>query len=399
MQLSGEERMNRDKKVNPILHIATQKIYRSRKTLPETPRISVRYEKVQDGVFSEVWFMTPGCSHDRNGGCTMCNYGKGHCVSPEELLRELGEQIGKLPVNLQELIVTPSGSMLDEQEVPQKLFIEILKLLEPVTTNDFLIETRADTVEAEKLKLMKQYIHANRIFVEIGVEACDDWILRNCVNKNMNMEEVAQAVRIVHDSGMYACANIGIGIPFLNERVNIITACESVKAAIRMGFDSVVLFPYHVKPGTLCEYLWKLGDYQCCSLWAFIQALEMLPAEMLEKVHISWYRNYYDDKKKILLSPDTCDACREDALKLLDGYKNYPGVETREKLISLSCGCKDIWKKKIYSQSNHVDMDNIAGIYRRIGEKFGIPGEIVEQEINYMDREFVKLNERLDKHV
>ena len=388
--------MNRKRKVNLVLHSVMQKIYMNRKPLPENPRISVRYEKVQDKVFSEVWFMTLGCSHDRNGGCTMCNYGKGHYVNPDEILQELGGQIRKLPGNLQELIVTPSGSMLDDQEVPQELFIEILKLLESVNTNDFLIETRADTVAAEKLKLIKEHIHANRIFIEIGVETCDDWILRNCVNKNMNMEELEQAVRIIHDSDMYACANIGIGIPFLNERVSIITAFDSVKTAFRMGFDTVVLFPYHVKPGTLCEYLWEQGEYLCCSLWALIHVLEMLPKEMLRQVHISWYRNYYDDKKKILSSPDTCDICREEILKLLDGYKNYPGVEARGKLSSLSCGCRDAWKEKINSQPGYVDMGKIAGIYRSFGEKFGIPGEIVEQEISYMDKDLIKLNERLN---
>lgn len=379
--------MNREKKVNPVLHAVMQKIYTERKPLPENPRISVRYERVQDRVFSEVWFMTPGCCHDRNGGCTMCNYGKGHYVSPEEILQELGGQIRKLPENLQELIVTPTGSMLDDREVPQELFIEILKLLESIITKDFLIETRADTVVAEKLKLMKQYIHADRIFIEIGVEACNDWILRNCVNKNMDMEELAQAVRIIHGSGMYACANIGIGIPFLNERMNIITAIDSVKAAFRMGFDTVVLFPYHIKPGTLSAYLWERKEYQCCSLWALIQVLEMLPPEMLEQVHISWYRNYYEDKKKILLSPDTCDICREKVLELLDAYKNHPGVETREKLCSISCGCREAWKRKLFSQPDHIDMNRIAEVYRWLGEKFAVPGDIIEEEISYMDSE------------
>lgn len=379
--------MNRDRKINPVLSLITRKIYKGRKPLPEMPRISARYERVQDKVFSEVWFMTPGCSHDRNGGCTMCNYGKGHYVNHKEILHELGGQIEKLPDNLQELIVTPTGSMLDDREVPRELFVEILKLLENVITTDFLIETRADTVAAEKLKLMQRYIHADRIFIEIGVEACNDWILRNCVNKNMNMEDLEKAVGIIHDSGMYACANIGIGIPFLNERMNIMTAFDSVNVAFRMGFDTVVLFPYHIKPGTLSAYLWEQGEHQCSSLWALIQVLEMLPQKMLGQVHISWYRNYYEDKKKILCSPDTCDVCREEVLGILDSYRNYPGVETMEKLRSLSCGCRKAWKEKVFLQPDYVDMERISAIYRWLGEKFGVPGEIVEQEISYMDTE------------
>lgn len=383
-----------DRKVNLALRAVMRKIYWNRKPLPKKPRTVVRYERVQDKVFSEVWFMTPGCSHDRNGGCTMCNYGKGHCVSHEEILQELGTRMGELPENLQELIVTPTGSMLDELEVPRDLLTGILELLEPVTANNFVIETRADTVSAEKLELIRQSIHADQIYIEIGVEACNDWILRNCVNKNMNMEELRQALKIIHSANMHACANIGIGIPFMSERMSIMTAVNSVKAAFEMGFDSVVLFPYHVKPGTLSAYLWKMGDYQCCSLWALIEVLRMFPPEMLGKIQISWYRNYYDDQKKILLSPDTCDVCREEVLGLLDEYKNHPGEKTREKLLSLSCECRDIWKQKLLSQPDYVDMDKVAAIYRRLGRRFEIRADIVEQEIIYMNMEY-----RKDKNV
>lgn len=378
--------MSIDRKVNTVLRDTMRKIYQERKPLPENPKTVVRYEKVKDRAFSEIWFMTPGCSHDRDGGCTMCNYGKGHVASPEEILRELGEQLGKLPENLQELIVTPTGSMLDEQEVPQYLFLEICRLLEHITANDFLIETRVDTISTEKLELMAQYIHADKIYIETGVEVCDDWILRNCVNKNMDMEDLRQALELIHGAGLYACANIGIGIPFLSERMSIRAAVDSVSEALKMGFDSVVLFPYHIKPGTLSAWLWERGLYQCCSLWALIEVLGEFPSELLGKIHISWYRNYYDDKKKILLSPDTCDICREEVLGLLDEYKNYPGEMARQKLLSLSCDCKDKWKQSLTLQPDYVEMERITAIYRQMGDAFHISKDVVEQESAYIAR-------------
>ncbi len=377
-----------DGKVNSVLNAVMQKIYMERKPLPDTPRTVVRYEKVQDRVFSEMWFMTPGCSHDKNGGCTMCNYGKGHFVDRREILQEMEWKIKELPENLQELIVTPTGSMLDEQEVSMELLADILKLLESVVVNDFSIETRADTISEEKLNLVKQYIHADRIFIETGVEVCNNWILRNCVNKDMDMEDLGQALRTIHSMNMYACANIGIGIPFLSERMSIRLAADSVRTAFEMGFDSVVLFPYHIKPGTLSSCLWEMGEYKCCSLWALIEVLGMLPEEKLEQVYISWYRNYYEDPKKILLSPDTCDVCREEALTCLDAYKNYPGKKAREKLLSLSCECRDIWKQELLSQPDDIDADGMAEIYRRLGKRFEIHKDIVEQEIIYMSREY-----------
>ncbi len=374
-----------DKKINQVLRIIMRKIYEERMLLPEYPRTEVRYEKVQDGVLSDVWFMTPGCSHDRAGGCTMCNYGKGHNVCYTEILQDLKTQIETLPKNLQELIVNSTGSMLDEQEVPHKLLVEVLKILGSVTTTDFLIETRADTVSAEKLDLLKQYIHAKHIFIEMGVENCNDWILRNCVNKNMDMETLRQALEIIHSKDIYACANIGIGIPFLNERMNIQAAADSVKIALEMGFDSIVLFPYHIKPGTLSDYLQRQGEYQCCSLWALIEILDLFSPELLEKIHISWYRNYYNDPKKVILSPDTCDNCREKVLDALDAYKNYPGEKARRNLSSFTCKCRDVWKQKILSQPMDINLDEIFTLYRQLGFEFAVPKEIVEEEIVYMN--------------
>lgn len=375
------------RRVNPVLRAIMQKIYRERMPLPEEPKIVARYEKVQGRVFSEVWFMTPGCFHDRNGGCTMCNYGKGHTVNPKEIVEELKKKIDELPANLQELIVTPTGSMLDEQEVPSELFLEILKILEHITTNNFFIETRIDTITAEKLELMKQYIHADKIYVETGVEACNDWILRNCVNKNLDLQEIEQALGTIHSIGMYVCANIGIGIPFLSERMSVKAAIDSVTRAFHMGFDSVVLFPYHIKPGTLSFQLWEQGLYQCCSLWSLIEVLGAFPTEMLEKIHISWYRNYYDDPGKILSSPNTCENCREKVLNLLDGYKNYPCGETRKKLLALSCKCREDWRQEFLLQPDYVDMDKVATIYRKLGQTYKIPKDEVEQEIIYMTSE------------
>lgn len=377
-----------DKKNNQVLRIIMRRIYADRIALPEYPRTDARYEKVQDRVFSEVWFMTQGCSHDRDGGCTMCNYGKGHLVCQEEILQELKAQIDALPENLQELIVTPTGSMLDEQEVPGELFIAVLKLLEHITTTDFLIETRADTVSPEKLDLLKHYIHAEHIFVEMGVESCNDWILRNCVNKNMDMETLGQALKIIHNKKLYACANIGIGIPFLNERMSVQTAVDSVKTALEMGFDSIVLFPYHIKPGTLTDYLWRQGEYQCCSLWALIEVLDQFPPKQLEKIHISWYRNYYNNSKKVTLSPDTCDVCREQVLEALDRYKNYPGEKTRKALSSLNCACRNAWKQKMLSQPAKVNLDNVFALYRQLGHAFAVSKELVEKEIVYMNRTY-----------
>lgn len=373
-------------KVNPILRTVMKRIYENRVPLPLNTITSVRYERVQDEVFSDVWFMTPGCAHDRKGGCTMCNYGKGHEIDSDIILQELEERVKQLPPKLQELVVTPTGSMLDEREVPEDFRRKILGLFRGLYIHDFLIETRADTISPDKLEDLKTYISADKINIEIGMECCDDWVLRNCVNKNISTWDFKKAVEMIHAAGMAACANVGAGIPFLSERCNIRLAQQTIRRAFDLGFDSVVLFPYHVKPGTLLEWLWRNGTYSCCSLWSLSEIMSVFDREVLNNIQISWYRNYYTDKSKVLTSPDSCEVCREHVLALYDEYRNHPGEQALDALLAYSCGCRDTWKENLMLQSETPEIDKIIEVYRVLGRAFHIPEDMIEKETDYVDK-------------
>lgn len=343
-----------------------------------------RTERVNDRAFCEVWFMTGGCSHDAKGGCTMCNYGKGHQIPDELVLQALKEKIEALPNELEELIVTPTGSMLDDYEVSPRLRERILEMLTPLHCQDLIVETRADTVSQDKLDQLKHLNNARRINIEIGIECLDPWVLRNCVNKNMDLDNVRRALNLIHRNGMYACANIGVGITMLTERYSIELAFRSLKQAFEMGFDSAVLFPYHVKPGTLSALLYENGMYRCCSLWALPEVIGSLPEQYRSRVAISWYRNYYEDPTKVISSPDVCVDCREEVLLLLDEYKNHPGTAALEPLAVYRCTCRDAWRQQILQQQNAIDFQQVSQIYDLLSQKFGIPGHEIAREIAYM---------------
>lgn len=371
-------------RVNPILRQIMAEIYRKRTPLPAEILTNVRREKVRDQTFCEIWFMTPGCSHDALGGCTMCNYGKGCAIAPEAVLDELRSNIKALPHRLQELIVTPTGSMLDEREVPAALREQILQLLRQTECYDFFIETRADTITPEKLASLKHYVQAERINIEIGVECCQDWVLRNCVNKNMTCAGIKTAVEMIHDAGMYACANVGVGIPFLSERCGIALAKRSIHQLFASGIDYAVLFPYHVKPGTLSAWLWERQLYQCCSLWAIPEVLSDFTAEELERIQISWYRNYYKQEGKVLASPGTAPDCMEDMLSLLDRYKNYPSAASLKPLLAFSGGNREQWRQSLSDQPEGIDFYEIQEKYRLLANHFSISAADLEAELDYM---------------
>lgn len=371
---------------NQVLKFVMKSIYAARKPLPLSPKTVTRTETVNGHSSCELWFMTKGCSHDRDGGCTMCNYGKSHSIDKRDVLREIQRSIARFPSDLDELIVTPSGSMLDDEEVAESQRNHILNLFRDKFINRFLLETRADTVSLERLDAIRKRIKAREFCVEIGVENTNEWILRNVVNKNLTRDDIENAIGVVHEAGMKAYANIGIGLPFLNEAQNIKCALQSIQDAFGMGFDNVVFFPYHVKPGTLLEYLWRDNRYHCVSLWSFIDVLRKVSADFSHKVQISWYRNYYTDKSKILESPCTCDNCIHEALAELDNYKNYPGVESLRGLRENNCSCYDSWKDRLHCQPTELDFSEIQRQYEKMAVDFKVPERILRAELDFMKR-------------
>lgn len=362
-----------------------QMVYNDRKPLKREIISQVRTETVNDGAFCEVWFMTKGCTHDAEGGCTMCNYGKGYDVDETAVVQELARQVRNLPEKLQELIVTPSGSMLDDEEVPKAMRERIFELLNHTQCEDFYIETRADSITREKLESLRGSVNAKRFNIEIGAESCDDWIMRNCINKKLTCEDLQDAVDMIHAAGMYVYLNIGIGIPFLTEHCSIEYAKKSIRKAFAMGCDSVVLFPYHVKPGTLLWWLWKHELYSCCSLWAIPEVLSGFTADELERIHISWYRNYYTDKSKIVSSPAVEEENLEQVLLLLDEYKNHPGIGSLTPLMELQSEGRTQWALKIKKQSPEIEPDRVRGLYTLLADAFGISREELDEEWKIME--------------
>ena len=378
------------RKVNPIIRKATKKIFDGRENFPVEYITDVRVETVNNAACCDVWFMTRGCSHDLRGGCTMCNYayGKGFKFNDEEIINSLERQIAALPDKIEEIMLSPTGSIFDDYEVPRELRLRIFELFSKRHFKNFFTESRCDTLTREKLECLKNIIDADNIFVEVGVESCCEWILRNCVNKNLLPDEICKAVELVHDCGMNICANIAIGFPFLDESAGIISAIKSIKTALNMGFDSVVFFPYHVRPGTFLEFLWLNNFYHPCSLYSFCEVLKSLDEDMLPSVNISWYRNYYGSgSRKILASPQSCPICYEKILRVLDVYKNAPNINSLKGLDNINCECKHKWEMEIKSKAKNknyeviINQDLMLNVYNKIGEFCNIMPLELETEL------------------
>lgn len=356
--------------------------------MPPKMRTHYRIERANGGLLCDLWFLTRGCIHDAQGGCTMCNYGKGSWdVQWEEILSELEYIVEKLPWEFEDFLLTPSGSMLDEREVPLEMREGMSKLLKGVRAKRFIVETRADTVNEGGLEFIQGIMPDSEKYVEIGYESGHDWILRNCINKGTDTGAFGKAAEMIHQAGIKVTANVGVGLPFLSEKASVREAVYSVKRALEQGADSVVLFPYHVKHGTLLEVLYQHHGYQCISLWSLAAVLEKLPKQMLEQVQISWYKDYFgEDRSHIFASPSTCGKCVKDVMRLLDQYREEPSGKNLDAVLKYHCECKEEWEKRLDGQSAEVEYGRIADEYRQLAKEFDVNDDILEEELMIMEK-------------
>lgn len=377
---------------NNVLRQITYEIYKQRPVMPEKMRTNYRIERANGGLLCDLWFLTVGCIHDAQGGCVMCNYGKGSgAVHWDKILGELKRIMERLTLEFEDFLLTPSGSMLDEREVSRSMREDLCGILKGVKTKRFIIESRADTISAEGLEFVKKAVPDAEKYIEIGVESSDNWILKHCINKNTTYEMFQDAVRKIHDAGMHVTANIGLGYPFMSEKAAVINTVRSIRDVLKDGADSVVLFPYHIKKGTLLHVLSENGMYSCVSFWSLAEVLGHFSEKELSKIQISWYKDYFGEEKSyICSSPGTCPNCEREVLKALDEYRETQNPEIIRRLREYPCSCHAEWKRQMDRENGQIDIERTEKEYRKLAEIYQTDRQLLEQEIGIMKDEFMR---------
>ena len=205
-----------DRLSNPLLSAVMHHIHYLRPLLSSQPVYYNRVEKSRGGNYVEVWFMTAGCQWDAQGGCTMCNYGRGHVLSEDEIVDAVQRGLAAINVEVSELVVSPSGSMLDHQEVPAGARRRIFSLIRDFPTPQFVFETRSETVTPDAVKEFVESVPRKRLGVEIGLESSNAWVQRFCINKGNHPNQFVRASKILHDHGIQVHANVLLGTAFLS---------------------------------------------------------------------------------------------------------------------------------------------------------------------------------------
>ena len=82
--------------------------------------------------------------------------------------------------------------------------------------------------------------------------------------------------------------------------------------------------------------------YHCVSLWALTEVLGAFSPEELTKIQISWYKDYFGEKRSFILqSPETCPVCGRQVMELLDQYRDTQDAQIVLKLKTYPCRCRE----------------------------------------------------------
>lgn len=363
---------------NGFLSLLCATLRHDRPMIPEGFDFATRVESVDNLTFINVWFRTRGCTHDHQGACTFCNYGSSTPVSTPMMIGYVREGLKSVPIDENTiLLLTPSGSMFDDREVPDEAFNEILNLVHDTQCRSFLCETRAETIVEQKIRQYAQVLENKIASVEVGLESSNPWVLRYCINKQLSLGDYQQAIQLLNRYRLGSSTTIMLGAAFLSPREAIEDTLATVRWAIEAGTDRVCIFPAHVKKWTLLEWLWNHGLYEPPSLWSLVEVLYRLGPELNPRVYTAWYKVYNQKSNEMdldpvkdlqyLSSPTTCPTCQSAVIDLLDEYRDLHDFGTIQALWDMDCQCKRMWKETVARPEATPLKARLAQTYNRMG--------------------------------
>lgn len=271
----------------------------------------------------------------------MCNYSSGPYTTTSEMVDYVKKALLQIPKKCHKLLVSPSGSMFDEREVPADALTGILTLLASSPHNHFSFESRAETITEKNIHLCQKVLNGRLHSVYVGLESSNPFLLKYCINKELDLRDFEQANDILHRHRIRTIANVMIGVPFLNCEEDLVFAVETIRWAFSKGVDECHIFPTHVKTFTPLENLYQAGLYHPTSLWSLVEVLRRLGPVFNGRLRLSWYTSL--GAYNIVASPDTCPQCNRQVIELMDAFTEYQDEGAVAALQAIDCSCKTEW--------------------------------------------------------
>lgn len=329
-----------------------------------------------------LWFRTKGCTWASKGGCLVCNYSSGPNTTSDQIIDYVENGMKEFDEKLTYLLISPSGSMLDSNEVPNTARDEIINILATTLHDGFGFETRPETINREIIQNFQDKLNGRLKRVLLGIETVNRNYQKFCLNKELDLSTCINSFQILTENNVSPVSNILVGLPFLTEKENISAAIESISWSIDHGAAYCYLFPVHVKDGTPLRLLYNNGYYKPPSLWSLIEVIRYFEKRYQEPlIRPSWYTSL--GAYNVIESPYTCKKCYEKVIELLDHYDRWKDIESLDRLFNFKCSCRDKWREETdFADKNKTDMvDRIYQGYKIMADETNIRWEMWEEKI------------------
>jgi radical SAM enzyme (TIGR01210 family) len=291
-----------------------------------------------------IWFRTRGCTYDRAGQCSMCNYGIGPEIDTRKAARSVELRLATVPEGAG-IYLSPSGSLLDDIEVPADLRDQLLRLVAARRPHIFSFETRPELFSQEKLAHIRELLPGTTLIGQVGVESWDPRVRNLCHLKPTPQAAYLKAGDLMRRNGFQSIANITLGGLALSQREAYEDALASVRGARAAGFTTQMVFPLCAKAGTLLGWAAEQGMWCPPTLWMLVRVLAAgirpdAPRGAPSDLSISWFDPEISDVVQV--RPDGCDRCRALLLRTLRDFRADARPDTLDEALSWrGCPCPD----------------------------------------------------------
>lgn len=273
---------------------------------------------------------TSGCSHFREGGCSMCGYNieSDRSISGDDIIKQFEGALARLG-EVAMLKVYTSGSFLDVREVPAEASGRVLKECADRGLR-LLVESRPEFITAGSLDAVLS-THDD-IELAIGLESANDRVLRHSINKGFTVADYDRAAALLKERGTDLRTYVLLKPPFLTEREAIEDAVATAEHAAGSS-HSISVNAVNVQKGTIVERLWKDWSYRPPWLWSALEVVHRCaglgPMLLCDPVGGGTKRGAHN-----------CGECDQ---VILEGLKAFTESQDISRLARPECGCQSTY--------------------------------------------------------
>jgi radical SAM enzyme (TIGR01210 family) len=342
-------------------------IKRDRERFWDTHDYFIRQGRRQGLNEALIFFRTRGCRHDAKGGCTMCDYSAGPPTTAKHMVDSVERALAELSSDIDSVLVSPSGSLLDSWEVPRRAREGIFDLLARSPISRIAFETRAETLDSDVVAKCREALGGKHIRVYVGLESSDPWVSTYAINKDLDLACFRRAMSTLHGHSMTGVANVLLGAPFLDEREALEDTETTVRWALANGAEEVCLFPCHVKLWTQVHLLFQHGLYKPPSLWSMVEVLSRLGKSVGPRIELAWLTSL--DAFNVVASPEVCAQCHGKLIGGLNAFATSGRWTDLDGLWDMECQCRGDWRLSIGSTVDPAArVERAVAAFQKIGE-------------------------------